>query len=279
MATNLQESTDTILTPQETEAVLELWAKKQAEGEALKARVSVRDLAEAMSLPPGEVEKLLIHVRADFTTPMPSVAKQVRPVNKALIGIAALTWVVVLVTACFFSFRMGYERRASLTEQPGMPYLDAPIALAPPAMELLEGEPATFTPTPYQDLSSILQKGTEIQFKGYRAAGKANNEHSEEDIFFGVSNLVARVASPSRVSGDQTLSGQEIVDALESNDPAKTKGQIKFETLTVTGPAGHYEAKIPVPLVSDQNVVRLVGEEQIRRLRIAANQAKNFESK
>ena len=99
------------LTPQEAEAVLELWARKQAEGE-LRSRLNVQDLAEATGLSQNEIEKLVATVRASKSTPpaqspIHAPVKRAKPVNYFLISVAVIVWVGILFSVAVIAPRGG----------------------------------------------------------------------------------------------------------------------------------------------------------------------------
>lgn len=121
MATRLIEEQNITVTAQEAESILELWAKRQSENEALRARTTVSDLAEAMAVPPSEVLNMLVEVRgAPVSPPIQPQELSRRKRNLVLMGVAGVAWIALLIFAIGLAYSMG-KGRATATELPKPP--------------------------------------------------------------------------------------------------------------------------------------------------------------
>lgn len=261
------------LSPQEAEAVLELWAKKQAEGE-LRSRLNVQDLAEAMSLPVEEVEKMVDSVRQKATSPTATPpTKRAKPINSLLISLAVIVWFTILAGACYLAFEAGTDKGRQMA---GFP------AMAPPAITDFPAEIAVAADTSPMGTATAVEtpvhqipQSVSLEFKGYKVYGEQRTNASESAIFHALQQIVAEVAPGSSAKPDVVYGDVAVIDALQSHDASKINGQIQFETLTLKGNGTSLSQRIPIPKVDEASLVRLVLEEQRVRLKILANWAFN----
>lgn len=265
------------LSPQEAEAVLELWAKKQAEGE-LRSRLNVQDLAEAMSLPVEEVEMMVESVRQKASSPTvtPHI-KRAKPINSLLISLAVIVWFSILVGACYFAFEAGTDKGRQMA---GFP------AMAPPAITDFPAEIAVASDTTSMGTTTAAEtpvhqipQSVSLEFKGYKVYGEQRTNANENAILKALQQIVYEVSPSSTAKPDVVYGDIAVIDALQSNDAAKIDGQIQFETMTLKGNGVSMSQKIPIVKVVDSNLVRLVTEEQRVRLKILANWAFNERGK
>lgn len=273
MATNLTESTEVIMSPKEAEAVFELWAKRQSEGENLRQRMSVQDMAEAMSIPPNEVEQMLNYVRsAHIAPPEPAKLKKARPVNSFLISIVAVTWFVILIGCCFLFYSIGHKNglRANLFAPP-VPIAEMPVTAADLPFASAGTAEMDFAPA---NMTEQIPNGVNVEFNNYRVTGEnPSGLLSEDDVKTALSSIIQKVASPSSVTEKTNLTEVEIVKAIQESNVKKLSGLVRFEVMTITHGNSSFQQTIPVAQVNDPKIVRLVGEEQSKLLRILANNA------
>lgn len=256
------------LSPQEAEAVLELWAKKQAEGE-LRSRLNVQDLAEAMSLPVEEVEKMVDSVRQKASSPtVTPPIKKARPINSLLIALAVVVWFTILAGACYFAFEAGTDKGRQMS---GMPAMAPPASMDAPALAY------DTTPTPEGAMIAAdtpvhgIPRSVTVEIKGYKVYGEQRQNASQGQILDSLKQILNEVAPPSSAKPDVVFGDVATMNALQENSPAKVDGQIQFEAMTVQGNGTGMTLMIPVAKVSDPDLIRLVEEEQTTRLKILAN--------
>ncbi|MCC7228937.1 MAG: hypothetical protein IT203_00985 [Fimbriimonadaceae bacterium] len=276
MTTSFSESTDMIMSPKEAEAVFELWAKRQSEGEILRQRMSVQDMAEAMSIPPSEVEQMLSFVRSANMAPHePTKIKKARPINSFLITVVAVTWFVILIGSSFLFYYLGHRNglRANLFARPGPV---AEMAMAPPNPPYSSAGTAV-TYSAQANLADQIPDGVSVEFNNYRVTGDNSGGFlSEDDVMTALNSIIQKVASPSSVIATTKLTEVEIVEAIQNRNAEKLSGLVRFQTITISQGKSTFQQPIPVAQVKDPRIVRLVGEEQTRLLRILANNALRF---
>lgn len=259
------------LSPQEAEAVLELWAKKQAEGE-LRSRLNVQDLAEAMSLPVEEVEKMVDTVRQKASSPtVTPPVKRAKPINSLLISLAVIVWFTILAGACYFAFEAGTDKGRQMAGQ---------AAMAPPALNDYPAEIAVATgppPMPEATFAAAetpvhgIPRSVSVEIKGYKVYGEQRQNASEREILGSLKQILEEVAPPSTAKPEVVYGDVATMNALQENNPAKVDGQIQFEAMTVQGKGTGMTLMIPIAKVTNPDLVRLVEEEQTTRLKILAN--------
>ncbi len=262
---NAPSVTLTELTPQEAEAVLELWAKRQAEGE-LRTRLSVQDLAEAMSLPISEVERMVDAVRRkQFTPPVDAVPlKKAKPVNSFLIAVASFVWIGLLVGASAWFYRAGQR-----VQRYEVPMAEPMVAPPPPIL----GEAFAMPPSS-GNLAKSLPEGLSLEFKGYTLLGESQ-QTTEWNIREAFRQVIAQVAAPAGATPNVVYSDVAIINALQESDSERVENQIRFEAMTLKTGGRSMTKMIPVAMVNEPNLLRLVEEEQSNRLTILANWAAN----
>lgn len=256
------------LSPQEAEAVLELWAKKQAEGE-LRSRLNVQDLAEAMSLPVEEVEKMVDSVRQKASSPtVTPPIKKARPINSLLIALAVVVWFTILAGACYFAFEAGTDKGRQIA---GIPAVAPPAFMDAPAMAY------DTTPMPEGTMMAVdtpvhgIPRSVTVEMKGYKVFGEQKQNANQGQILDSLRQILNEVAPPSSAKPDVVFGDVATINALQENSPAKVDGQIQFEAMTVQGNGTGMTLMIPIAKVSNPDLVRLVEEEQTTRLKILAN--------
>lgn len=252
------------LTPQEAEAVLELWAKRQAEGE-LRTRLNVQDLAEAMSLPISEVEKMVDAVRRKQFVPPVSTGplKKAKPVNAFLIAVAALVWIGLLVGASAWFYRAGQLAQGRSTR-----VIQLPSAPLPPMAA------DTLAAASSNSLANSLPEGLSMEFKGYTLQGESP-QTTEWSIREAFRRVIDQVAAPASATPNVVYNDVAIINALQENDAEKVESQIRFEPLTLQAGGRSMTKMVPIAMVNEPNLLRLVEEEQSKRLTILANWAAN----
>lgn len=266
------------LSPQEAEAVLELWARKQAEGE-LRSRLNVQDLAEAMSLPVSEVEKMVATVRQKAASPQTvSSIKKAKPVNRPLIALAIVVWFCILGGACFFAYEAGLNKGQPTYGLPAPPppaeVVDIAVAPSADTMAIPTAASSGFE-TPVHS----IPRSVSLEFKGYKVYGEQKTNTSEQAILSALHQIVDEIAPSSSAEQDVKYGDLSIVEALQTNDGSKIGGQIQFETFIVRGDRNAMSQQIPIAKVADESLVRLVTQEQRTRLKILANWAYNQRAK
>jgi len=253
MATRLTEDLDVALTPKEAEAILELWARQHSESEALQARTTVQDLAEAMSIPAHEVAAMLRQVReSDPVLPQqPLEEAKKRRRNRRLMVFAILFWLALMVGGFAIVYNVGRSRGAR-------------VRLGPATHEAA----ATVQSTGPENLPN----GVTFEYRGYQLTGTApNGTVDEKSIMSAIFDIVERVAGPSSTA-ETKVGNDEIAKALQTDDASNVSTHIAFETVKVTGGGKVFSTKMPIAIDGSLNVVNAVRQEQWRRLNIIANQ-------
>jgi hypothetical protein len=253
------------LTPQEAEAVLELWARKQAEGE-LRSRLNVQDLAEATGLSQNEIEKLVATVRASKSTPpaqspIHAPVKRAKPVNYFLIAVAVMAWIGILFSVALIAHKEG-ERSGRRT-----------VALAPPAIAEMGLPFSAGMAVEGPMLNSVAQsipRGLTVNFQDYEVNGESAST-TESMAFQGLQSVVQYLDPEAGFNIGPEHGSSSIINALESNDGAIVNGQIQFPKMTVSSGTEKKELAIPVARVGNPSIVEAVRQEQLKRLRILAN--------
>jgi hypothetical protein len=237
------------LTPQEAEAVLELWARKQAEGE-LRSRLNVQDLAEATGLSQNEIEKLVATVRASKSTPpaqspIHAPVKRAKPVNYLLISVAVIVWVGILFSVAVIAHEEGERsgrRMATTLAPPALAELGRPVA----ALDLPLGDVVIVEGPRAFPNSSLLPRGMRLQASGQILEGSSRN-FSSSSVNSAITQFVQSVA-PSPSSEVIELDSQQIDLMLQPNGPAGND-VVQFVKLTGAGPNGRpFEAMLPFPM-------------------------------
>lgn len=279
MTNRLVEEGNERMSPQETEAVLELWAKRQRETEALRSRATVGDLAEAMSIPQAEVAALLNEIRRDPNRS--EEMRQKRNRNRAWIAVGvvgSIIWLVCVIGFVGYFFAKKGGAGASVITAP--PTAEVAMNTAPAFVS--EGGAATAAaPAPMEmakaggsnDFAQQLPKGVTVNLTGYSVEGTASfTGLSEDSLHETLQQIVYHVAKPLSTSSGEQLNESLILQAFLDSSDANVKNLLRFEDFKVFGPGGNITTKLPIALVSDTTLQRLVGEEQSRRLTILANQ-------
>jgi len=261
------------LTPQEAEAVLELWARKQAEGE-LRSRLNVQDLAEATGLPQAEIEKLVESVRASKKTPpIQAPVKKVKPVNSLLIAVSVLVWLTILAGVAMFAFEEGFSKGRR-----------TPYAIAPPALgEMGMAVPTALAEIPVptdgaiyvgpnsSSITSAIPTGSNVDFQGYKVKGTNISSASEDTIHGALQSIVSNLEPEGGLAMGPEHATSTILNALDNNDGKLVDGQIQFPKMTVSTGAASMNLTIPVARVGNPSIVETVRQERLKRLRILAN--------
>lgn len=269
MATDIRDANGVALTQQEAEAVIELWAKKQAETEALRSRLTVQDMAEAMSIPPGEVEQMLTAVRLQQSAPPTlKVDPKVRPVNKLLIGIAGVAWLLLLIAACFTAYGAG--RKSAFVDTP-------PPAFAPPAPETtvdvstMSPPAAESTGLEISQMGSLFERNVTVTFGDAIVKGKVSRQGRPIMTSRPLLDLVHTASPIPSANDDSEMSNLTIVQTLRASQNPPD-GSFEFRTMVIQLPNGEkISSTIPVSNTQNPRVVTLVYEEQLSRLKILAS--------
>ncbi|OJU61984.1 MAG: hypothetical protein BGO01_08925 [Armatimonadetes bacterium 55-13] len=274
MTTSSEKHLSPSLTPQETEAVLELWAKRQSETDALRTRMTIDELAEAISVPPEEIEAMVREVRANPSLPpMNPNEVKIRRRNRWLMGAAVVFWVVFLASAIPIAYEMGRGQTPRISTsspffRPRPPEMQvAKAANSPSSMQ------ATMVSSPV--LGQAFPQGITASFRGYQVDGQGKNL-SEDRIKEGLNNILRRMSSRTGLAGSTSYPEEAILAALQSEDPKSAPLAIAFEEFKVVGKNGSYAVKMPIALQSDPRVVDAVTGEQTRKLEVLANQTKRL---
>lgn len=280
MAIETRDANGIALTQQEAEAVIELWAKKQADTETLRSRLTVEDMAEAMSLPPSEVEQMLRAVRLQKVVPPESVPmKKVRPVNAFLIAIASAVWIVILVGACFAAYEAGQGDGVRRTAQmwppaaaPAPVIFDTPPAPTP-TLEYAGVNPPAEAVFEISQLGNYFMRGVNVQFGTAGVKGQASSQNPPMMTSGPLQALVNLTSPTPSITTDSELSNLEIVQALRAAKSARD-GSFEFRPMTIQLPTGGTVSEaIPISNTKNQRVLTLVNEEQLTRLKILASKA------
>jgi len=238
------------LTPQEAEAVLELWARKQAEGE-LRSRLNVQDLAEATGLSQNEIEKLVASVRASKSTPpaqspIHASVKRAKPVNYFLISVAVIVWVGILFSVAVIAHEEG-ERSGRLMANTLAPPALAELGRPVSALDLPSGDVVIVGAPEAQAVDSYrLPRGMRLQANGQILEGSSRS-FSPSSVNSAITQFVQSVA-PAASSEVVELDAKQIDSMLLPNQPAGNN-IVQFVKLTGAGPNGKpFEAMLPFPL-------------------------------
>jgi hypothetical protein len=275
MATDLRDAKGVAVTAEEAEAIFELWAKRQADTEALRSRLTVQDMAEAMSIPPSDVERMLISVRAGRAQPqIQGPATKVRPINSFLISMAAVAWIAILLLACFIAYRSGWRNRGY--EQPPAPFLNTPLPdVALPPQEVPSAIPFVTPETDLVDLGRLFSTNLTIEFDKASIEGQGvpgQQGPLRTDVLLQVVDAISPAPS---VDIPTQLTGAQLVKALRNGQAQPVEDIIQFKELVLRTNNGGAPLKemIPVALTQNAEIAQLVREEQLRRLKILANTA------
>jgi hypothetical protein len=281
MATQIRDANGIALTQQEAEAIIDLWAKKQAETETLRSRLTVEDMAEAMSVPPREVEQMLAAVRLQKLAPPEPVVvpvKRVRPVNSLLIALASAVWIVILIGACYAAYQAG---RDSNRFPPPPVLLETPL---PPSGVVLDSRPAIASDTiappaveqsagfEFRELGPMFSANLSLTFDGVTIQGLRDPNQHVPLSSMSLERTVAAINTIPLVNIDSSLTDIQVVRLLRSaKNPAD--GSFEFKVLKLESGGKTVSEMIPVALSQNQRISRLVADEQARRLKILANKA------
>ena len=268
MTSGIQNQSEIVMTPQEAEAVLEIWAKRQAEGE-LRTRLNVAELAEAMNLPVADVERMLAQVRNApvHTPPM----KKARPVNSLLIALAIFIWFGILFSVGYIAYQRGRADFEPALATPMPPPMEFPV------FETVAG--AAPSPAPVAawdgDYLSEIPSGFRVQFKGFDATGTASEPLGIEQIRRAFQTILRQIGAPPSSSPQSNLTDLQLINAIADNDAKATGGIIKFESFVVNHGNRVFSEVIPVAMTGDSRVTTLVSEEQQKRLLALASKVKS----
>lgn len=273
--TGTHDKTEVVLTPQEAEAVLELWARRQAEGE-LRSRLNVQDLAEATGLSPGEVEQMVATIRAgrqsQGATPL---QKRAKPVNYFLIATAVVVWMAILAWVGLGAYH--YGRNSAFRQV--RPMAMAGIApVAPPPNIVIEGMPV---PSVVADTNAaeLLPLKSTVEFQGYRVQGAADTirQLSESEILSALTIVTNNLESEAALPIGPEQNSIAIINALQANDASLVAGEIRFEKMVVSRFGKSKELFIPFATVGNDTILEAVQRERSKRLLILANWLMNVD--
>jgi hypothetical protein len=251
MTSGTQNQLQIELTPQEAEAVLELWARKQAEGE-LRSRLNVQDLAEATGLSQAEIEKLVATVRASKASPpaqsqVQPPLKKAKPVNYFLIATAVVVWVAILFSVAVIAYGQGENKGRRMAEAfappalSGIPMPEAVAEIPIPSDGVIVEAPGTTFPN-----SSRLPRGMRLQANGQILEGSSTSALSPSTIRDAITSFV-QSAAPAASSEVVELDAKQVELMLQPNGPAGSNA-VQFVKLTGAGRDGKpFEAMLPFP--------------------------------
>jgi len=271
--TGTHEKTEVVLTPQEAEAVLELWARRQAEGE-LRSRLNVQDLAEATGLSPTEVEQMVATIRAGRQSQTPiQPQKRAKPVNYLLIGVAVVVWLAILAWVGLGAYHSG---RSSAFDQ--MPPIMPGVAVAPPPDIVIEGVPV---PPALADANAaeLLPLKSTVEFQGYKVQGAADaiRQLSESEILSALTMVTSSLEREEALPIGPEQNSIAIINALQANDSSLVAGEIRFEKMVVSRFGQSKELLIPFGTVGNTSILEAVQRERAKRLLILANWLTNVD--
>lgn len=252
------------LSPEEAQAVMQLWAQRRQEADAFAQAPKVADLAEAMNISPAEVEAMLRQVRMNPPS-TPVVPKKIKKSTyfAAAIGIVAF-WAVVLVGIYQFGYNNARREAMFFEMGPGMPA----TAFAP------EVSPVAVMPS----TNNNLPTGLSIEFRGYRVDGAettvAPPEVVEAQAAARITQLVfEQTPAPASNIIPDSDTVRDTVNALQLDRKEGVAGIFRFEPMTVSGGGKSETVNIPIPLTDRHEVTDIIRSEIDRRIRIAANKA------
>jgi hypothetical protein len=266
--TGTYDRTETVLTPQEAEAVLELWARRQAEGE-LRSRLNVQDLAEATGLSTAEVEQMVASIRSGRTTPaVTPPRKRAKPVNYFLIGTAVVIWIAILAWVGLGAYQSG--RNSAIMQVPGVAVPGiAPVA--PPPDIVIEGIPAPALAD--VNAAELLPAKSAVEFQGYKVVGSADpiRQLTESDIFSALTMVTSSLEREQALPYGPEQNSIDIIKALQANEAGLVAGEIRFEKMVVSAHGQSKELLIPFATVGNHSIIQPVQQERSKRLLILAN--------
>ena len=279
MAIEAKEQSKEELTQQEAEAVLELWAKRQAEGE-LRSRLNIQDLAETMNLSAGEVERMVATVRSMNTTSSLDLPprKKVRPINTFLITLAVVTWFGILAGVGLAAYQLGKDHARSRTV-----IYDA-AAVSPPPMAFPtttiatpSGESAIAAPSAAAgiNIAEKLPEGMKVSFGGYQISGEGKATELD-GIGQALDAIVRQTAVPVEHYRHSSKPDIAFINAFQTYDGSLVDSVIRFEKLKVNFGEASTEVMYPIANTSSSRVRRLVMEEQRKRLADVSSKARQL---
>jgi hypothetical protein len=241
MNSGTQERIQTELTPQEAEAVLELWARKQAEGE-LRSRLNVQDLAEATGLDQAEIERLVATVRAGkISPPVHGNVKKPKPVNAFLIACAVVVWFGILFVVGMSAYQEGRHSARSI------PIAPPPLAL--PGLIEIPADSTLAVPSPtgdsIEEVGSRLPKGMRVQAGGSIIEGQ-NAGTNFSLIKSGLKSFVESMM-PSPTGSAIELNRSQVESYLNASQGSNEF--VRFVRLTGANVQGKtFEGSLPFPI-------------------------------
>lgn len=289
MTVGAQEFQSISMSPEETEAVLELWARRQSETDALRARTSVNDLAEAIAASPSDIESMLKEVRATRHLPpvTPNETKR-RIRNRWLMAGAVAFWLAFLAFGVVMAYKAGLKNGRNHST-PWVSAPEAPVDFAIPPTPAIAGNgtaavevaaDAGTTTLGNAQVEKDIPKGVSATFREYQIDGEGNGQELTEDsIKAGLARMLNLMVKPVNVQDSATYPGEMIIEALQKEDATRVARAIKFEPFKIVGQSSQFTLQMPYSLTSDYRITAYVKAEQDRKLQILANQAKRLGKK
>lgn len=256
------------MSPQEAEAVIELWAKRQQDLETEQSMPKVQDLAEAISVPPQEVEGLLREVRLRMSQRSPRRLPARRRVFLFVLLAVSVCAFWIAAMAGFYNY--AYHNGAEAVRWQVEPALMDATAPGPPMPIAVDVAPTE------------VPSGLTATFRKYSLVGTGTRnmprELVESQLFEALNGILHKMAQPLPV--DQDISPSEglsnIIEALQADGGKNTERYIIFEPFEVSAGDKKLTQMIPLALTSNSDIVRLVEAEQQRRIRVLANAGSNL---
>lgn len=258
---------DNKMSVQEAEAVFALWNQIQEQQGPYSSRPTVRDMAEALSIPESEVAILLQKVRSQ--APPVVAPQQVKRKGLPPIAIAAMAvaGIAIISGSVFAGMLLGSEMSRTA---PGFPTV-APM----PPMAADTVAPASME-TPATAIRNTIPTDTTISIGDYVLEGRnevmIEPDILEERIADGLLQILPLIHPMPDVSYSVSDSELEAVrDGIANQKPVK--GLLAFEEIVVKTKKESFTTKIPISLVDNDSINETVMAAQRRAVRLAANHA------
>jgi hypothetical protein len=252
----LQHAPPVAISNEEAEAVLELWASRRQEADAIRQMPTTHDLAEVLGTSEQEVMRMLQEVR---------VSKASTPIQAAQVPRKKRRWKWILgaVAVCGISFLSYAGGRSAGARFVG---------------------PSAFAREVAFSAQYNLPKGLSAEFRGYTISGNGpgglDQGMIESELLDALGSVVAQ-QTPSPVAGhSMTLHEPEaILRSLRADKPEPgLEDAIAFEPILLRMDGNVSKVMIPIALSPDPQLTSLVQQEVDRRIRVAANKGARMAS-
>lgn len=238
---------ETQMTPDEAQAVIELWAERQRAGSG----ATVADLAEGLAIPPREVREYLAQVRAATSTPFKPARSKRTDIRLAVFA-TCLAIVGVIGLASFFSFR---SRRISYA-----PYGERRVFVEQARTPVATADVGTGTAVPTMSYSSSVPNSQWARYAtakpdrfGYRVGERAVSLPTGTDLEGSLAQL--------RDSLTKAIGGPLAANSIVSSDPLKPDEIVRAirggpeDVESLSPPAESYNPAPPLPRPTGREVL------------------------